>query len=62
MNPKYLQIGTSLFPLLTEKSRKGWISTVKMGIVLPLLLILKNHFSVTKTSFEKPPEGCGARG
>ena len=26
-----------------------------MGIVLPLLLILKNDFSATRMNFEKPP-------
>ena len=35
---------------------------VKVGIVLPLLLILKPNFSATKMNFEKIPAGGGARG
>ena len=35
---------------------------VKVVIVLPLLLILKNILSATKTNFEKTQAGGGARG
>ena len=35
---------------------------LKVGIVLPLLLILKPNFSATKMNFEKLPEGGGACG
>ena len=37
LNLKYSRIGTASFPLLAEKSRKRWRSTVKVGIVIPLL-------------------------
>ena len=34
---------------------------VKVGILLPLLLILKINLSATKMNFEKPPAGGGER-
>ena len=44
-----------------QETGEMWRITVKVSIVLPLVLIKKNNFSATKTNFEKPPAGGGAR-
>ena len=39
-----------------------WISTVTVGIVLPLLLIKKKKIIRNENEFQKPPAGGGTHG